>query len=79
MSCGRSTDQKLFAGYMRGVRVTASWGATWIKPENHLWAYFDLWIVVWLTVEGSDSELTGEDGKLPGQPPQCQSQATCEL
>jgi len=42
MSCGRPTDQKGFAGYIRGVRVTASWGATWITPGNHLRAYFDL-------------------------------------
>jgi len=58
MSCGRPTDQKLFAGDIRGVRVTASWGATWITPGNHLQAYFDLWVVVWLTVEGL--WLTGE-------------------
>jgi len=58
MSCGRPTDQKLFAGYIRGVRVTTSWGATWITPGNHLRAYFDLRVVVWLTVEGLG--LTGE-------------------
>jgi len=52
MSCGRPTDQRLFAGYIRGVRVTASWGATWITPGNHLRAYFDLRVVVWLTGEG---------------------------
>jgi len=28
LSFGRPTDQKLFAGYIRGVRVTASSGAT---------------------------------------------------
>jgi len=74
MSCGRPTDQKLLAGYIRGVRVTASWGATWIKPGNHLRAYFDFGVVVWLTVEGLG--LTGEAARLPGQPPQSQSQAT---
>jgi len=30
MSCGCPTDQKVFAGYIRGVRVTDSWGT------NHL-------------------------------------------
>jgi len=74
MSCGRPTNQKLFAGYIRGVRVTASWGATWITPGNYLWAYCDLWVVVWLTVEGLG--LTGEAARLPGQPPQCESRAT---
>jgi len=74
MSCGRPTDQKLFAGYIRGVRVTASWGAIWITPGNHLRAYFDLRVVVWLTVEGLG--LTGEAARLPGQLPQSQSQAT---
>jgi len=63
----------MFAGYIRGVRVTASWGATCITPGNHLRAHFDLRVVVWLTVEGL--ELTGEDVRLPGQPPQSQSQA----
>ena len=58
MSCGRPTAQKQFAGYKRGVRVTASLGATWITPGNHLEAYFDLRVVVWLTVEGLG--LTGE-------------------
>jgi len=74
MSCGRPTDQKLFAGYIRGVRVTASWGATWITPGNHLQVYFALWVVVWLTVEGLG--LTREAARLLGQPPQSQSQAT---
>jgi len=74
MSCGRATDQKLFAGYIRGVRVTVSWGATWIPPGNHLRAYFDLRVVGWLTVEGLG--LTGEAARLPGQPAQNQSQAT---
>jgi len=74
MSCGGPTDQKLFAGYIRGLRVTASSGATWITPENHLRAYFDLRVVVWLTVEGVG--LTGEAARLPGQPPQSQSQGT---
>jgi len=77
MSCGRPTDQKLFAGYIRGVRVTASWGATSITPGNHLRAYFDLQVVVWLTVEGVG--LTGEAAWLPGQPPQSQSRASREL
>jgi len=74
MSCDSPTDQKLFAGYIRGVRVTVSWSATWITPGNPLRAYFDLWVVVWLTVEGLG--LTGEAARLPGQPPQSQSQAT---
>ena len=43
------------------MRVTASWGATWITPENHLLAYVDLRVVVWLTVEG-----LGIPGKLQG-------------
>jgi len=73
MRCGGSIDQKLFAGYIWSVRVTASWGATWITPGNDPRAYFDLWVVVWLTVEGLG--LTGEAARLPGQPPQCQSQA----
>jgi len=67
MSCGRPTDQKLFAGYITGVRVTASWGTTWIMPGNHLQAYFDFQVVVWSTVE--DQRLTGEVARLPGQPP----------
>jgi len=74
MSCGHPTDQKLFSGYIRCVRVTASWGATRITPGNHLRAYFDLRVVVWLTVEGLG--LTGKDARLPGQPPQSQSEAT---
>jgi len=74
MSCGRPTDQKLFAGYIRGVRVSASWGATWITPGNHIPAYFDLRVVVLLTVEGLG--LTGEAARLPGPLPQSQSQAT---
>jgi len=64
MSCGRPSDQKLFAGYIRGVRVTASWSATWIMRGNHLRAYFDLQVVVWLTVKGLG--LTGEAARLPG-------------
>jgi len=74
MSCGPPTDQKLFPGYIRGVRVTASWGATWTTLENHLQAYFNLWVVVWSAVEGL--RLTREAARLPGQPPQRQSQAT---
>jgi len=74
ISCGRPTDQKLFAGYIRGVRVTASWGATWKTPGNHLRPYFDLRVVVWLAVEGLG--LTGEAAGLAGQPPQSQSRAT---
>jgi len=74
LSCGRPTDQKLFAGYIRGVRVTASWGATGLRPGNHLRAYIDLRVVVCLTVE--DLGLTGEAARLPGQPPQSQSQDT---
>jgi len=71
MSCGRPTDKKLFAGYIRGVRVTASWDAswdaTWITHRNHLRAYFDIRVVVWLTVEGLG--LTGEAARLSGQQP----------
>jgi len=74
MSCCRPTHKKLFAGHIRGVRVTASWGTTWIIPGNHLRAYFDLWVVVWLTVKGL--WLTGEAARLPGQTLQRQSQAT---
>jgi len=74
ISSGRPTDQRLFAGYIRGVRVTASSGATWITPGNHLQAYFDLRVVEWLTVEGFG--LTGEAARLPEQPLQSQSQAT---
>jgi len=74
MSCGRPTNQKLFAGYIRGVRVTAAWGATWRTPGNYLRAYFDLWVVVWLTVEGFG--LTGEAARLPEPPPQRQSGVT---
>jgi len=74
MSCGRPTDQKLFAGYIRGVRVTDVWGATWITPGNPLQAYFDLRVVVWLTVERLG--LTGEAARLPGQPPQSLSRVT---
>jgi len=77
MSCGRPTDQKLFEGYIRGVRVTASWGTTWITLGNNLQAYFDLRGVVWLTVEGLG--LSGEAARLPGQPPQSQSQVPREL
>jgi len=74
MRCGRPTHQKLFAGYIRGVRVTASWGVIWITPGNHLRAYFDLRVVVWLTVQGLG--LPGEAARLPGQPLQSQSQPT---
>jgi len=74
MSCGRPTDQKLFARYIRGVRVTASRGASWITPGNHLQAYFDLRVLVWLTVESLG--LTVKAARLPGQTPQSQSQAT---
>jgi len=74
MGCGRPTDQKLFAGYIRGVRVTASRGATWITPGNPLREYYDLRVVVWLTVEGLG--LTGETARLRGQAPQSQWQAT---
>ena len=73
-SSGRPTDRKLFAGYIRGVRVTASWGATWTTPENHLQVYLDLRVVVWLTVVGL--RPSGEAVRLPGQPPQPQSQTT---
>jgi len=78
MSCGRPTDQKLFAGYIRGVRLTTSWGAPWIAPGNHLRAYCDLRVVVWLTVEGLG--LTWDAARLfpttspkpvPGYPVNC--------
>jgi len=46
LSCGCPTDQKLFEGYIRGVRVTTSWGATCITPGNHPRAYFDLRLLV---------------------------------
>ena len=68
------TDRKPFAGYIRGVRVSASWGATWIMPEDDLQAYLDLRVVVWLTIVGLG--LTGEAARLPGPPSQCQSQTT---
>jgi len=78
MSCGRPTDQKLLAGYIRGVRVTASWGATWITPGNHLRAYFDLRVVVWLTVEGLGADRgsckasrTTTPKPVPGDPVKC--------
>jgi len=74
MSCGCPIDQKLFAGYIRGVRVTPSWGATWITRGKHLRAYFELRVVVWLTVEGGG--LTGEAAAHSGQLLQCQSQTT---
>jgi len=56
MSCGHPSDQKLFKGYIRGVRVTATWGATCITAENHLQAYFDLWEMV--CVSGTDTMVT---------------------
>jgi len=74
ISCGRPTNQTLFAGYIRGVRVTASWDATWIPLGNYLRANLNLRVVVWSTVEGLG--LTGKAARPPGQPPQCQSQAT---
>jgi len=74
MSYGHPTDQKLFAEYIRSVRVTTSWGASWITPGNHLRIYLDFRVVVWLTVEGLG--LTGEAARLPGQPPHSQSEAT---
>ena len=54
MTSRRPTDQKLFAGYIRAVRVTASRDATWITPENYLRTYLDLQVVVWLIVVGSE-------------------------
>jgi len=56
------------------MRGTPSWGATWITPGNHLPAYFDLRVVLWLTVEGLG--LTGEAERLVGEPPQSQSRVT---
>jgi len=53
------------AGYLRGMRVAASWGATRITPENHQQASFDLRVVVVLTV--ADKGLTGEVARLQGQ------------
>jgi len=67
MSCGRPSDHQLFAGCIWSVRVTLSWGATLILLGDHLWAYFDLQVVVWLTVAGLG--LTGEAASLPEQPP----------
>jgi len=55
--------------------VTASWGATWITPENNLRVYFDLRVVVWLRVEGWG--LTGEAARLPGQPPYISKKSVC--
>jgi len=52
ISCGRPSDEKLLAGYIRSVRVSTAWDATWILPENHLHEYFSLRVVVWLTVGG---------------------------
>ena len=74
MCSGRPSYQKLFTGYIRGVRLTISWGS-WITPasENHLQAYFDLRVIVWSTVEGLGQ--TREVARLPGQLPLCQSQA----
>jgi len=54
--------------------VTASLGATWITHGNHLEVYFNLRVVVWLTVVGLG--LAGEAASLPGQPLQPLSQAT---
>jgi len=65
MSCGRASWQKLFAGYIKGVRVTTSWGATWITLVNHLHVYFDLRVIVWSTVEGL--RQTRKAARLPGQ------------
>jgi len=72
--CDHPTDHKLFAGYIQGARGTASSGATWITPRNHLRAYCDLSVVVWVTVAGLG--LTREAARLSGQPPPCQSQST---
>jgi len=59
-------EQKLLAGYLRGMRVAASWSTTRITPENRLQVSFDLGVVVVLTVAGLG--LTGEAARLPGQP-----------
>jgi len=53
MNCGDPSDQRLFTGYIRGVRVTATWGATCITAENHLQAYFDLWEMVCVSSTGT--------------------------
>ena len=67
MRGGRPFDQKLFAGYIRGVRVTGSLGAIWIHPGKDLWAYLDLRVVLWLSVAGLG--LTQEAARLVGQLP----------
>jgi len=74
MHGGYPTQQKLFEQYIRGVRVTASGGATWIMPRNHQRAYLNWWVVVWSTVEALG--LTAEAVSLAGQPPQLQFPAT---
>jgi len=58
----------LFAGYIRGVMVTATSGAIWIMSGNHLQAYFNLRVVVWVTIKGLG--MTGEAARLPKQLPQ---------
>jgi len=74
MSCGRPTDQKLFAGYIRGVRVTACLGATWITRGNHLPVYLDLQVVISFTVQsmgpiGEARVRYGADGALKNAGP----------
>jgi len=66
MCCGCPFDQKLFAGYIKGVRRTASWGTTRITSENHLRAYLDLRVVLWVTGEGL--RRTEEAARLSGYP-----------
>ena len=52
ISCGCLSQQKLLGGYMKCVRVTFSWGTTSIAPGNNLRAYFDLRVMVRLTIVG---------------------------
>jgi len=52
---------------MRSVRVTAFKGGTRIMPGNYLGVYFDLWVVVWLTVVGL--KMAEEAARHPRQLP----------
>ena len=72
MSSRYSTDWKLFAEYIRGVRVSAFWSATWVMTGNQIRAYLNLRVVVWLI--GVRLGLTAEAARLSEQSPQCQSQ-----
>lgn len=70
--CGNPCNKKLFAGYPRGVRVTDSQDATCALPGNYLQAYFDLWVVVWLTVAAL--WVTGKAARLSRHQPTDQSE-----